>query len=259
MHKNKIVSSLFIKLLLIVLIMTFSINVYASDYLVEDNGEIEVVISRENVNRFKIFYDRIKDIRSNPDELIVEADKAGGELFIRPVFGKNIIDAFIKTEKGFTYKIIFKVKDLPSQQIFLNRNDLTLKNYADSDNLRRDKLKLIDENLYFDFNENYKLSVINLIRAMSSMTKLKEFSIINRDYQKLLSFNGIRVEWLYSYVKNDRSGISGEIANITNISDKEIEINEDTFLKKGVRAVRVERLKLQPKESCLLYFVGGGN
>lgn len=245
-------------LIVFILMLVFSVSVQAKDYSVQDNGEVEVVISRENVNRFKIFYDRIKDIRANPDELIIESDKVSGELFLRPVFGKNNIDAFIKTEKGSTYKIIFKVKDIPAQQIFINKNDFTLQNYADADILRREKLKLIDENLYFDFQDNYKLSAINLIRAMSSSVSLKEFAPVDRGLQKILNYKDFKVEWLVSYIKNDKSGISGEVAKITNTSKKKIELTEDMFFRNGIRAVRLEKLELEPDESTLLYFVGGG-
>jgi hypothetical protein len=240
------------------LMSVFCVDVYAKDYSAQDNGEVEVVISRENVNRFKIFHDRIKDIRANPDELTIETDRVSGELFLRPAFGRNNIDAFIKTEKGFTYKIVFKVRDLPAQQIFINRNDFTLQNYADADILRREKLKLIDENLYFDFQDNYKLSAINLIRAMSSGVNLREFTHVDRDSRRILNYRDFKVEWLFSYIKSDKSGISGEIARITNISRGKIELAEDMFFRNGIRAVRLEKMELGPNESALLYFVGGG-
>lgn len=246
----------FLILFTLILVPFFRIN--AKDYLIEDNGEIEVIISKDNINRLKIFHDRIKDIRANSDELVIEADRIGGEIFIRPTIGKDNIDIFIKTENGFSYKLILKVKDIKGQQIFINRNDSTLQNYANSDFLRREKLKLIDENLYFDFNDNYKLSAINLLRAMSSRAKLKEFSIISRKSQRILNYRDFRVEWLFSYIRNDGSGISGEVARIINISDKKIELTEDIFFRKGIRAVRIEKLELQPNEFSFLYFVGGG-
>lgn len=234
-----------------------STSIYAKDYTVENNGEIEVIISRDNLNRLKIFHDRIKEIRANPDEMAIEEDRVGGEIFIRPYFGRNDIDIFLKTENGFTYKLILKVKNVKSQQIFINRNDFTLQNYANADILRREKLKLIDENLYFDFNDNYKLSAINLIRAMSSGATIREFTTVDRGSNRLLNYINFKVEWLYSYIKNDTSGISGEVAKITNISGKRIEFTEDIFFRSGIRAVRIEKLSLEPKESCLLYFVGG--
>lgn len=251
---------LFIKIFLVISIIMLIpfFKIYARDYLVEDNGEIEIIISKNNINRLKIFRDRIKDIRANPDELIIETDRVDGEIFIKPVLGKDSIDIFLKTENGFSYKLILKVEDIKAQQIFINRNNFTLQNYADSDILRREKLRLIDENLFFDFNDNYKLSAINLIRAMSSRAKLKEFSVINRESKRILNYKDYRVEWLFSYIKNDKSMISGEIVRIVNISDKRLDLTEDMFFKNGIRAVRIEKLELQPNEFSFLYFVGGG-
>lgn len=240
-----------------VFMFLLSFTVFAKDYALKDNDEIEVIISKNNINRLKVFNDRIKDIRSNSNELIIETDKTSGEIYLKPTYGKDKIDVFLKTENGFTYKLILKVKDISSQQIFINRNDFTLQNYANADVLRREKLNLINENLYFNFEDEYKLSSINLIRAMSSNAILKEFRIIDRKHQNLLNYKNFKIDWLYSYIKNDRSGISGEITKITNISHRNIFLKEEMFFRKGIRAVRLEKLELRPKESCYLYFIGG--
>lgn len=245
------------KLITILTLFFISSNIFAKDYSIENNGEIEILISKDNINRIKVFNDRIKDIRANSNEIVIETDKVSGEIYIKPVYGRDKIDMFLTTENGFTYKLLLKSKDIESQQIFLNRNSTTLQNYADSDVLRREKLKLINENLYFNFEDDFKLSAINLIRAMSSSAILKEFSVINRKNQIILEYENFKVEWLYSYIKNDKSGISGEVAKITNISNHNITLDEKMFFKRGIRAVKLNKFELQPNESCYLYFVGG--
>lgn len=244
------------KILFLILFFCFN-NLLAKEYFVEDNGEIEVVISRDNINRIKIFNDRIKDIRANSDEIIVDADKKLGEIYIRPAFGKDNIDVYLNTENSFNYKLILKVEDIKSQQIFLNREDFTLKKYADSDILRRQKLKLIDENLYFNFEENFKLSAINLIRAMSLGIKLQDFNIVNRNYENIINYKDLKANWIVSYVQNKNLNISGEIIKITNISNKDIVLDEKMFFKKGIRAIRLESLVLKPNNSTFLYLIGG--
>lgn len=238
-----------------------SFNCFSTDYFVENNDEIEVILSKNNINRFKVFNDRIKSYRFNGNELKIDADKINGELYILPNTSKSQIEFFVLTENQKTYKVLFNVKNnLVGQQIFLNKNDFTLGNYAHSDFIRREKLKLINENLYFDFDDEYEIATINLIRAMSSLAKLDEFSIINREekniyllrYQKI-----IKVKWLYSYIKNDDSNISGEIAEVINVSDKKIEITEDMFMKRGITAIKLEKYELEPKETTKLFFVGG--
>jgi hypothetical protein len=92
---------------------------------------------------------------------------------------------------------------------------------------------------------------------MSSQAKLKQFSILDRNYQKLLNYNDLKVEWLFSYIKNNKSGISGEIAKITNKTHKKLKLNEEMFFRQGIRAVMLEKLELKPEESCYLYLVGG--
>lgn len=243
--------------ILVIFILLLSFNSgFTKDYFVENNGEIKVNISKNGLNRIKVFDDRIKDIRTNSNELTIDIDKKDGELFVKPITNDNI-EVFLKTEKDFTYKLTLVVREIGSQQIFLNRNELTLNNYADADVLRREKLKLIEENLYFDFEEKYEISAINLIRVMSSGAKIKEFSIVNRNKQQLLQYDNFDVIWLYSYIKNDKTGISGEISKIVNKSNKKINLDESMFFRNGIRAVRIEKLELEPDKSCYLYFVGG--
>lgn len=71
-----------------------SFTVFAKDYSVKDNGEVEVIISKDNINRLKVFHDRIKDIRTNSNELMIETDKTSGEIYLKPTYGKDKIDVF---------------------------------------------------------------------------------------------------------------------------------------------------------------------
>ena len=72
------------KIVLILIIFTFLIknNLFAGDYFVENNESVSVIISRNNLNRIKVFNDRIKDITANNDELIIKVDSVNGEIFI---------------------------------------------------------------------------------------------------------------------------------------------------------------------------------
>ncbi len=243
---------------LILLISLVALNVaYAADYYLQDNGETEVFISREGINRVKVFYDRIKDIRANTNELSIETDKARGEIYIKPYYSISKSDIYLTTENNLTYKLTLKVKDVASQQIFINRDTSFVENNSSLDTLRREKLKLINKNLYFNFEEDYKLASINLIRAMSSRANLKDFSIVKRKSQILWYNKLYRVKWLYSYIVNNKGGVSGEIAEIENLSKQEINLKEEAFLTRGIRGVRLEKLRLQPGEIGYLYLIGG--
>ena len=245
--------------ILLLFIWFVSFNCFSKDYYIENNGEIEVDISDSSLNKIKVFKDRIKDVRANYDELIIDVDKSSGDIYVKPVYTKEFIDIYLKTENGFSYKLVLKPKNIRSQQIFLNINDFILDKYSNSKFLREEKEKLIKDNQYFDFSEDYKISAINLIRVMSNLSSVDGFNIVERNYEELLSYKDFKVNWMFSYIKNDNSGISGEVAEIKNISNKTIEINETMFFKNGIRAIRLEKFKLEPKEIGYLFFVGGAD
>ena len=142
-----------------------------------------------------------------------------------------------------------------SQQIFLKRKEFTLYNYQQTSILRREKLT--EHNLYFDFEEDFKIASINLLKNMSKMNELKEFNIIKRGENILRYKDGLKISWEYSYIKNDNSNISGEILYITNKTNKDVELNEREFFAKGIRAVKLDKELLKPNEGCYLYQVGG--
>ena len=102
-------------------------------------------------------------------------------------------------------------------------------------------------------NENIILILQEVLRTENA----RFYQYIAHSIEQLLNYKSFRVDWLYSYIKNDKSGISGEIAKITNISDHKIILKEEMFFRRGIRAVRLEKFELEPKESCYLFFVGG--
>jgi type-F conjugative transfer system secretin TraK len=246
------------KLLICILFIFLHSNlVFAGSTLEMDNdGEIEVKVSKFNPNRLKVVGDRITNVRYNVEDLDLDYNQNSGEVFFKPKYKKDKFDIFLSTEMGNTYKLTLVVDDLPSQQIFIRKKDFTLQNYAEGSILSREKE--IEDNSYFNFDEDYKISAINLIRLMESLKETKDFSIVSRDGGVLKYKEGLSVAWLFSFIKNDHSTISGEVLRVTNKSSEKVDLKEEDFFKKGIRAVSLSKLTLEPKESCHLYQVGGG-
>lgn len=96
---------------------------FAVDYFLENNGEIDIVIARDEINRIKVSNDRIKNLKANEDELKIEVEK-NGEIYVKPLYGRDDITLFITTENNSTYKLNLKSKDIKSQQIFINKKVL---------------------------------------------------------------------------------------------------------------------------------------
>ena len=231
---------------------------FAKVYEIERDGELTAIISRHNPNRIKVINDRIKRIDCNEAELSIRSDSNTGEIFLKPASKNDTFNIFITTEQGITYKLLLKAKDIISQQIFLQRKEFTLKNYSEAVGIRKEK-PIETDSYYFDFEEDFKIASINLLKHMSSFHTLKEFNIIQRHSNILKYKKGLKVSWEYSYIKNDNSGISGEILYITNKTGQDVELNELDFFSTGIRAVKLDKHTLGVGESCYLYQIGGGH
>ena len=214
-----------------------------------NDSEATAVISNYDLSRVKIINDKIKTIRYNNGELSVAEDNDLGEIYIRPTntgTTKNI-NLFLISEKGNVYKLLLVPKKTPSEQIFIKHRN----NYSDwtggTGGGNTDGQSL-------NFDDPYKTTIITLIKSMTNREPLAKFTIEERDNENIKFRKGLKIKWEISYLSNN---LTGEIFSVKNISKKEITINEEDFLSKGILAVKVDKLTLQPNEITSLYLVGG--
>ncbi|MFC1659306.1 type-F conjugative transfer system secretin TraK [Pseudomonadota bacterium] len=212
-----------------------------------NDSETTAIISNYDLSRVKIINDKIKTIRYNNGELSVAEDNELGEIYIRPTntgTRKNI-NLFLISERGNVYKLLLVPKKVPSEQIFIKHRN----SYADWTGQGN------NNNNYqsLNFDDPYKSTIITLIKSMTSREPLSNFTIEERN-DKIKFRRGLKLKWEISYLSNN---LTGEIFSIKNISKKPITINEEDFLTRGILAVKVDKLTLNPKEITSLYLVGG--
>lgn len=235
--------------------------VTTGEQVIEMASDTEATASASayNLNRIKVIGDRISSVIYNDGEASIAQDNQAGEIYLRKTDlnnGTNSMDLFIKTENGHTYKLILQFKDtLPAVQIFIKSKRYTLTDINNAKPIRREEDNIRSSD-YLNFQQNFEVATINLFRHMAQRNNIRGVLITNRS-GLLLSFRkDVKIEWEYSYALVG-SKYSGELSRVTNITNEVITLTEDDFMAKGVRAVKLDKLILQPKESCYLYQLGG--
>jgi len=207
--------------------------------LAADNAEVSGKLSVIDINRLSLVNDRIKSVKTNKYGYEFINDDASGDVYIKTT-ADNIgdpLNAFVISEKGFTYKILLAPADIPSEQIFIKNPAIT-----DDESAKDNKEPL-----------PYKQEIIKLIKEMGQgeiELGYKVKSVRTPVYQKDRSLR-LTKRVIYKGTKYE-----GLIYELKNVSDEVKNISEDLFAKSGIRAVKLDKLSLEPKEVINVYTVG---
>ncbi len=218
------------------------------EFDVKDGDSITVMISSQELSKISIKGDgRISKVWGGGKALHFQADKANGDLYIKPKLGDLLPNTsfFIKDDMGATYTLVVQAyTQTPAQSIVLKPRVYRSKNYG-----------------HGNFSSlAYKKAVKVLMKAMALGEMLDDF--YNEDHEQLVPlWKETEIGLIRTYVGED---LVGEVYSIKNISDEDMVFDEREFLGFGrwVGAVSLERLELAVEASTYLYVVrsaqGGG-
>ena len=227
-----------IKSCLIILSLIFANEAMAiQNKEVNDGDEFNAVISRNDLNRIKVVNDKIRDIKSNNQELDLNVDEKNGEVYLRvaSAYENKPINIFILTQQNQTYKGILYPKLIPAEQIILNNEDIGLaNNYLNKIN-----------------NKNsYEKEILELMNAMRRGQKIENYQIKrNSKYIDLGDLSMKRSE-IYKGVN-----MTGEVYIIKNSTKQILNLDEKFFYKNGVKAIKIEKRELLPSEQSQVFII----
>lgn len=227
-----------IKSCLIILSLIFANEAMAiQNKEVNDGDEFNAVISRNDLNRIKVVNDKIRDIKSNNQELDLNVDEKNGEVYLRvaSAYENKPINIFILTQQNQTYKGILYPKLIPSEQIILNNENIGLaNNYLNKIN-----------------NKNsYEKEILELMNAMRRGQKIENYQIKrNSKYIDLGDLSMKRSE-IYKGVN-----MTGEVYIIKNSTKQILNLDEKFFYKNGVKAIKIEKRELLPNEQSQVFII----
>lgn len=236
-----------LKLLILLPIILLPQKLHALQRVIlPDNGMATVEISANDFNRIKLSgtkEDKILKVRANRNELEIDFEPLGGEVYVKiPVASnKKPINIFILTKNGKNYKLILVPKRIPAEQIFIS-NQLSQPNYG-------------SQKIYASYSDE----LINIYKKISRgdnlncETSFKQKSIFARSLSldsKVKDLSFIRVE------RSVCEKYTIEKHLIKNTGDSQIVIRHEDFNRPGVRAIKLNgSSNIKPKESRELYLI----
>ena len=82
-----------------------------------DNAEIAATISARELTRIYLTNDRIASLAGDTRTFAHQHDRTAGDLFVKPADPDAIVNLFITSEKGKTYKLLLTPRDVPAEQL----------------------------------------------------------------------------------------------------------------------------------------------
>ena len=201
-----------------------------------------VKISAKETTRLAVENGKIASLIMSDGDLFVEKDADRGQIFIRPLVLNKPINARVLLASGATYNLVMQAVDVPQEDVII-RDSLT----AD----RGDK----GSSAKFGRSPSTPMakSVRNLVVAMAQETPPTNVDVrpVN---QEMALWEGSKFVLVSTYV--DR-GMVGEKYRLTNVSASQIRLVEQELYRKGVIAVAIENMQLDPRQSTNIYVIRG--
>lgn len=228
----------FCKIFLIIISCITSTTAYSLQIKdVSEGAEIRANISANDLNRIQLKGDKIISAKANVGDINLSYEKSTGDIFVRPKSNNQskILNLFLVSEKGYTYKLLLTPRFIPSEQIFL-RNDA-----------------IINEDIKAFRKDDYKSAIINLYKAMQSSGSIEGYSITHTDRR---SFLNKKLRTRLKSVYNSRI-YRGELFRVTNKQKDSVLLKESDFFTAGVLAVKIDKVYLERGEATNIYIIRG--
>ena len=200
-----------------------------------------VKISAKETTRLAVENGKIRSIIMSDGELFAEKDDGRGQLFIRPLVLNKPINIRLILTSGATYNFVMQAVDIPQEDVIIR------------DALSKDKAKDRDPANGRSGRSGNSLgkTVRHLLSSMAQETPAAHIDVRPMN-QEMALWEGTRFVMTAQY--SDRAMI-GEKYRLTNISRNQIRIVEQELYRKGVIAVAIENMQLDPRQSTNVYVI----
>lgn len=195
--------------------------------------------SAKETTRLAIDGGKIRRIIANEGELVVEKDEERGQFFIKPVSVEKPINLRLLSSSGKWFSLVLQPADVPQEDVVLLDPDAR----ATSPNAQPEQR-----------STPHVRALRQLIDSMADSargTSRLEIREVNRE---VALWQDTRFVLLSRY--RDKAWV-GERYELTNLGATQIRVVEQELFRRGVVAVAIENLALDPGQSTFVYVVRG--
>ncbi len=191
-------------------------------------------VSAKEPTRVSLEGGKLRKLMFDPAELSVEADVNTGQAFIRPLVFEKPINIFAITENGATYTLLLQSVDIPAENVILR--DLN-KKAANVPPIER--------------QGDYEKTIRSMIVGMASGETPEglEFEAMQQEYTL---WEGSRLILTGRYTGRN---VIGERFKLINSGTTVMRLAEQELYRKGVIAVAIEHLNLNPAQATDVFVV----
>lgn len=203
-----------------------------------EGKSIFVKMSTRDFNRIAIEGGRVRLVKgADRDMVLGDKDEVTGQALIKPLV-KDPFSLFVFSETGMTYTIVVQPMDIPSESIIL-REQLPKKPVAPSPAGK------------IETPAGYIKAIKSLLHVMNSDNVPGDIEVRTTWKEiKLWQNTRFALEKVYS-----GQLLVGESYRLFNLGQSNIRIAEQEFYKKGVIAVAVKALELEPGKSTQVFVI----
>ena len=200
-----------------------------------DGKAVPVNLSQREMTLIKVDGGRINKLRHNPTELFVEADQDKGEVFVKPLgAGSKPINFFVVTDNA-SFPMLAVPVDIPSDSIIIREKASAQRAVA----ARPVK------------SSAYVRSIKNLLIAATADTPPPEYEV--REVARNVPLWAVTRFTLRRQLMG--AGLVADHYVMTNLTNRQMVLEEQEFYKEGVVAASVEQLTLAPFEATNVFIV----
>lgn len=196
-----------------------------------------VKVSLRDLNRISIEGGRVRLVKSADDAMLTgSADAATGQALIQPLV-KDPFGVFVFSQSGKTYTLVLQPQDIPGETIVIKESSATAPMSSQPGEIEK--------------AASYQQAIKKMIQALAG-ERLPEGIEVKKTWEEIRLWKGSR--FALEQVLTGRT-LVGEQYRLFNISDAPIRVAEQEFYKKGVLAVSVRDLTIEPGRSTQVFVV----
>jgi conjugal transfer pilus assembly protein TraK len=194
-----------------------------------------VRISAKELTRIAVDGGKVRSVLYSEGELQIEKDDDRGQVFVRPAMLDKPINVRVITSSNRTYSLILQAADVPQEDVIIQDGDQS----AAARPVTAPRAT------------GWQSGIRSLVLAMASGEKLQAVQVEPRN-REIVLWEGVK--FILETVYRDRV-LTGEKYRLHNLSSSRIRMTEQEFYRKGVVAVGIESLALEPGQNTVVYVV----